>query len=131
MNKKKLTYLLLFFLVISGSTYIYNRFITCNTDAVSSYSSSSDEDADITLYINVITTYPVHNFEKCSKKIIECFKNNSFKTLRLSYPVEHRPIHLIATVYQNRKAIAKGNILFILYYDSTNDSFKIKQATGY
>lgn len=131
MNKKKSTYLLLFFLVICGSIYIYNKFITCNIDAVSSYSSSSNEDTNITLYINVITTYPVHDFEKCSKKIIECFKNNSFKTLRLSYPIDHRPIHLIATVYQNRKAIAKGNILFVLYYDSTNESFKIKQAIGY
>ncbi|RGF29093.1 hypothetical protein DW106_05505 [Ruminococcus sp. AM09-18-1] len=125
MNKKNLACLLLIFVVICVSIYTYKRF-TSGIDAVSSYSSSSDEDADITLHLNVITNYPMRDFEKCSKKIIECFKNNSFKTILLSYSFEQHPTHLIATVYQNRKAIDNGNVLFVLYYDSTNDTFEIK-----
>jgi len=126
MNKKLLKCLLLIFIVICVSTYTYKIFITAGIDAVSSYSSSSDEDADITLHLNVITTYPVHDFEKCSKKIIECFKNNSFKTIRLSYSSDQHPTHLIVTVYRNRKAIDQEDVLFVLYYDSANDTFEIK-----
>lgn len=126
MNKKILTCLLLIFIIICASTYTYKIFTTSGIDAVSSYSSSSDEDEDITLHLNVITTYPVRDFEKCSKKIIDCFKNNSFKTIRLSYSSNQHPTYLIATVYRNRKAIDQGEVLFVLYYDSAKDTFKIK-----
>ena len=68
MNKKNITCLLLILVVICVSIYTYKRFTTSGIDAVSSYSSSSDEKADITLHLNVITTYPVRDFEKCSKK---------------------------------------------------------------
>lgn len=126
MNKKNITCLLLILVVICVSIYTYKRFTTSGIDAVSSYSSSSDEKADITLHLNVITTYPVCDFEKCSKKIIDCFKNNSFKTIRLSYSSDQHPTHLIATVYQTRKAIDNGEVLFVLYYDSDKDTFEIK-----
>lgn len=128
MNKKILTCLLLIFIIICASTYTYKIFTTSGIDAVSSYSSSSDEDEDedITLHLNVITTYPVRDFEKCSKKIIDCFKNNSFKTIRLSYSSNQHPTYLIATVYRNRKAIDQGEVLFVLYYDSAKDTFEIK-----
>lgn len=126
MNKKNITCLLLILVVICVSIYTYKRFTTSGIDAVSSYSSSSDEKADITLHLNVITTYPVRDFEKCSKKIIDCFKNNSFKTIRLSYSSDQHPTHLIATVYQTRKAIDNGEVLFVLYYDSDKDTFEIK-----
>lgn len=126
MNKKILTCLLLIFIIICASTYTYKIFTTSGIDAVSSYSSSSDEDEDITLHLNVITTDPVRDFEKCSKKIIDCFKNNSFKTIRLSYSSNQHPTYLIATVYRNRKAIDQGEVLFVLYYDSAKDTFEIK-----
>ena len=126
MNKKNITCLLLILVVICVSIYTYKRFTTSGIDAVSSYSSSSDEKADITLHLNVITTYPVRDFEKCSKKIIDCFKNNSFKTIRLSYSSDQHPTHLIATVYQTRKAIDNGEVLFVLYYNSDKDTFEIK-----
>lgn len=123
MNKKNITCLLLILVVICVSTYTYKKITTSGIDAVSSYSSSSD-DEDITLHLNVITTYPVRDFEKCSKKIIDCFKNNSFKTIRLSYSSNQHPTYLIATVY--RKAIDQGEVLFVLYYDSAKDIFEIK-----
>lgn len=126
MNKKKLTCLLLIFVAICISIYTYKRFTISGIDAVSSYSSSSDDNANITLHLNVITTYPVRDFEKCSKKIIDRFKNNSFKTVRLSYSSNQHPTHLIATVYQTRKAIDNGEVLFVLYYDSDKDFFEIK-----
>ena len=113
MNKKNLACLLLIFVVICVSIYTYKRF-TSGIDAVSSYSSSSDEDADITLHLNVITNYPMRDFEKCSKKIIECFKNNSFKTILLSYSFEQHPTHLIATVYQTVKPLTMGTC-FLCY----------------
>ena len=124
MNKKNITCLLLILVVICVSTYTYKKFTTSGIDAVSSYNSSSDDDEDITLHLNVITTYPVRDFEKCSKKIIDCFKNNSFKTIRLSDSSNQHPTYLIATVY--RKAIDQGEVLFVLYYDSAKDTFEIK-----
>lgn len=126
MNKKNITCLLLILVVICVSTYTYKKITTSGIDAVSSYSSSSDDNANITLHLNVITTYPVRDFEKCSKKIIDRFKNNSFKTVRLSYSSNQHPTHLIATVYQTRKAIDNGEVLFVLYYDSDKDFFEIK-----
>ena len=126
MNKKNITCLLLILVVICVSTYTYKKFTTSGIDAVSSYSSSSDDNEDITLHLNVITTYPVRDFEKFSKKIIDCFKNNSFKTIRLSYSSNQPPTYLIATVYRNRKAIDQGEVFFVLYYDSAKDIFEIK-----
>ena len=111
-------------LILCVSVHIYNIATTSTVDAINSYRTISDDDT--TLHIDVVTTHSIYNFEKCSEKIIDCFKNNTFKTLRLSdESTRCLSTQLVAAVYKNRRDIDKGNILFTLYYDSQTDEFTI------
>ena len=115
MKKNKLIQLIILLVTLCLLIYAYKISSTCEIDAVSSYRITSNEDNTVTLRINVIATHHVHNYEKCSQKIIEHFKNNNFKSLRLSDETENSATtHLVATVFQSKKAMDNGNILFTL-----------------